>query len=146
MKTSQAFALRIINENIKIPSEVKDKIFHVCKEEKFDQDLIKSIFYIENYFRPLWFQKIEHLLLRAGLLRDPSIGPFQIKLTNFNRKPIDKEDLVSSSIKYIINCIKKNNLENLSDFRRFGLIYNGTQEYGDVMFEIYRRLKCSVRI
>lgn len=104
-----------------------------------NKKLFYSVYAIETYFRPIWFQKIENGLYRLNLLKNPTLGLFQIKI---NKLGGDVNNLSKNSYKYLNKEFEKyfSAGRNKKQFIKFGLSYNNTRSYGEVMYEIYTRL------
>lgn len=143
------FASRILRSRCRIPDDIDESIIRYSVHNNADPNLFRALFLIENYFRPRWFQLIERLVFKIGILKDPSLGPFQVKASHVGHFSCEI-DLVNKSLDYVSRLMVKNHLlvqPGIEDFHNFGIKYNNTEEYGRVFSHVYDYLinseKCS---
>lgn len=139
---ARIFASRILKSRRYVPGDIDEAIIRYSTHHSVDPNLLRALFLIENYFRPHWFQLIERFAFKMGILRDPSLGPFQVKVSNVGHFNCET-DLVNRSLDYISKLIIENNLStqpSIEDFCNFGLEYNNTEEYGRVFSHVYDHL------
>lgn len=134
MNISEIYSKRILlSENVKrkpinFSSSKKAKLFFI-------------VYTIENYFRPKVIQKLELILLKVGLMKNPSIGPYQIKYSTLKTSDLSDSNLLRLSLLFLEKEMKRFNLfknPSRENFIQFGRAYNGTSHYGEVMFQLYR--------
>lgn len=146
MKVSEVFSKRIFLSLDNNDKTVK-RILYSSKNRDVATILL-SIYLIENYFRPSLFRKIELLFYNNGLLKDPTIGPFQIRV-NLLRKGLTKisnENLLNQSVPLVKKWIEQFGLDkdlSRDSFANFGLFYNGSKTYGVVMSNLFRYINTS---
>jgi hypothetical protein len=142
MEVSKIYAQRIFNAQYNKWNRITDTIYWFSKQKKIDPHLILAIYYIEDYFRPAWFQLAEMILLKAGLIKDPSIGPFQFRVSNF--KDLNSDEIVFNILVFVYSLLKKSGIlkrRTSQNFISFGELYNLDVLYGHVIFELYQILK-----
>ena len=133
------YAKRIFNDRYGLRSKTADLIHKFAYENKIDPHLLLSLFYFEDYYRPTWLRLIEYSLYKMGILKNPTIGPFQIRLANLVRKR-KKENIAESSLFYIHGLIKKSGVDKNQDkvnFIKLGKLYNSDRTYGEVIYKIW---------
>lgn len=119
-----------------------DYIYKHFENSAIDPYIALSIYYLESYYRPSWFTIAENLLSRSGLLKNPSIGPFQIRQSYL--KTGTNSHILTNSLKYITILIEKSGLHkhvDKSNFVYFGRLYNHDRIYGEVLYKLWTDLK-----
>lgn len=144
MNSSTIYAERIYLEKSGKWNDVTNDIYTFCCIKKIDPYIILAIYYIEDYFRPKWLQSIEMVLFRLKILQDPSIGPFQVRISNFKNFNISSSSVVLNSLQYITNVAKQCGImkhRSKRNFEMFGEKYNLDSSYGRVLLELHSMLK-----
>lgn len=145
METHTIYARKIYYSKAFNWNKITNEIYLFCKSNKVDPFIFLAIFYIEEYFRPYWCQSLELVLLNLGILKNPSVGPLQVRKSNLDSmSKKNSGTILSSSLAYALLLYKKSNLhKDLSkkNFVSLGLYYNLDKEYGKVLYELYKLLK-----
>lgn len=144
MKNSEIFSKRILL-SLNTGDRVVKKILHNNKNDK-ETTILLSIYLIENYFRPFFVRKIEFFLYKYRILKNPTLGPFQIKanLLETELVKMNDESLFTKSlylIKEWIRQFKMNKKITEENFINFGKYYNGSNIYGKIMLNLYKNLR-----
>lgn len=146
MKISEVFSKRIFLSLDRKNTTIKRIL---CSSKNRDiATILLSIYLIENYFRPSLFRKIEFLFYNNGFLKDPTIGPFQIRVSLLRKglAEISNENLLDQSVPLVKKWIKQFGLDkdfSRNSFTNFGLFYNGSKTYGVVMSNLFRYINIS---
>lgn len=138
---SKFYAQKILASKLGVHNKITDRIRLFSKEKKIDLNIILSIYYIENFYRPGWFSILEYKMFKIGLIKNPSIGPFQIRSGHLKNK--GKKKLIEDSLNYIygviVRCGLKKNIKR-KNFLKLGLFYNLDETYGEVIYNIWLKL------
>ena len=141
MNIEKIYAKRIFYSRLNRWNKITDNIYTWCNKRGIDPYIFLAVYYIEEYFRPKWFQVIESLLLKTGIRKNPSIGPFQVRYKHLTE---NYASLLEESMKHVHKIVKDSNLIHISEekyFIRFGSLYNLDGMYGKVMYQLYLLLK-----
>lgn len=143
MKSSTIYARRIFRAKSGNWNQITDEIYTYCGKKNIDPYIILSIYYIEDYFRPYWLQLVEIVLYKIRILRNPSIGPFQVRISNL--KELHNSDSVTlASLKHVVSVLKMCGLDKKrtkNGFLQFGEKYNLDSSYGFVLMELHSMLR-----
>lgn len=141
MNIETIYAKRIFFSKKDQWNKVTNLIHKWCHGKNTDPYIILSVYYLEEYFRPPWFQAIEHLMFKTHIISNPSLGPFQVRHENLKQ---NNATLIEASIVYVNKITKKSNLSSNTikrNFISFGKLYNLDEMYGKVMYELYQLIR-----
>lgn len=137
-------AKQIINQKQGTWNKITNEIYSYCKKTKNDPYLFLTIYYLEDYLRPAWFRFLEFVLYKTGLLNNPSLGPFQVRVSHLRGKENEVGNVTAESLNYIAKLLAKTQLskkKTKNNFKKFGHVYNPNSDYGKTLFEMYSQLK-----
>ena len=141
MQLQDIYSKRILSSRNNTWDITTNEIYNYCMIEKINPYIFLAVYYIEGYFRPPWFQYLEYLLYKIYILKNPSVGPFQVRLSHFKDK--NKQLITSNSLKFVGKQIKRSGLnktENEANFIKFGYDYNLDKLYGKVLHKLFSSL------
>lgn len=144
MKSSTIYAKRIYQAKSEKWNDITNDIYTFCRRKKVDPYMMLGIYYIEDYFRPKWIQLLELILYKLKILHNPSIGPFQVRISNLKKLNTSSSSVVLKSLMYMTNVAKQCGLmknQRKRDFKMFGEKYNLDPTYGCVLMELHSMLK-----
>ena len=134
----------ILKKRHKLWSKTTDEIYEFCRDFKLDPYLVLAIYHLEGYLRPVWFRTVEYFLYFIGALKNPSIGPFQVRVGHFENDKRKIAHINQQSLLYISKVIKNCGLDKTQTkkkFIKFGHLYNLDGIYGQTLFKLYLLLK-----
>lgn len=144
METKKIYAKRIFNAKSNSWNKTTNEIYIFCTKKKVDPYFFLALYYIEDYFRPKWLQFFESLLFKLNILQNPSVGPFQVRISNLDTIKIKNGTVITKSLSYALSLFYKCGLDkknNIANFISFGKLYNLDDQYGSVHYNLYWLIK-----
>ena len=128
----EIIAFQIVKSKCSIRKRVDEAIVRYGAVNNLDPNILRSIFMIENHFRPDWFRKLEWLFYKIGF-GVKTFGLMQVSVSH----PVTDEESIELAAQLVKHLLKES-----KSIEELGTRYNGSSEYGKCLAMVYDNIKC----